>query len=32
MAFVFCVLTLLIGAVTMYFTIDTQALLKKKAG
>lgn len=32
MGFVFCLATLLIGAVAMYFTIDTQALLKKKAG
>jgi len=32
MSFVFCLMTLLIGAIAMYFTIDTQALLKKKAG
>jgi hypothetical protein len=32
MSFVFCLVTLLIGALAMYFTIDTQALLKKKQG
>jgi len=32
MSFVFCLATLLIGAIAVYFTIDTQALLKKKAG
>ncbi|MHC1724585.1 MAG: hypothetical protein AB9866_00935 [Syntrophobacteraceae bacterium] len=29
MAFIFCMLTLLIGAVTMYFTIDSKVLQKK---
>ena len=32
MTFIFCIATLVIGAVAMYFTIDTQALLRKKEG
>jgi sugar phosphate permease len=32
MTFIFCLATLLIGTIAIYFTIDTQALLRKKAG
>ena len=32
MSFVVCIATLVVGAIAIYFTIDTQALLKKKEG
>jgi len=31
-SFVFCIATLVAGTIAIYFTIDTQALLKKKEG